>query len=132
MKSMSRLILVVPVVLVVLMLACSKPVPPPTPCADLTRGCRIDDGPVEVRVDRMPSALQPFLLTVRAPDANQVHAEFVMQGMEMGLNRYRLVQSPSGEWQGRVTLPVCVSGRRDWLLILEMDGEQHVLAFSTH
>jgi hypothetical protein len=83
-------------------------------------------------VDRVPSALQPFVLTVRAPEGKQVYAEFVMQGMEMGLNRYRLERQLNEEWQGRVTLPVCVSGRRDWLLILEVDGERYALAFVTN
>lgn len=83
-------------------------------------------------MDRTPSALQPFVLTVRAPKGTQVYAEFVMQGMEMGLNRYRLEHQPNGAWQGRVTLPVCVSGRRDWLLVLEVDGERHALAFTTN
>lgn len=121
-----------PLALFALLSACGNPLPPPTPCADLTRGCRIDQASVEARVDRIPSALQPFVLSVRAPEGKQLHAEFVMQGMEMGLNRYRLERQPNGEWQGRVTLPVCVSGRRDWLLILEMDGERHALAFSTN
>lgn len=120
-----------PLFLLALLSACGKPLPPPTPCADLTQGCRIDKSAVEARVDRAPSALQPFLLTVRAPQAKGVHAEFVMQGMEMGLNRYRLERQPNGAWQGRATLPVCVSGRRDWRLILEVDGERHALAFAT-
>lgn len=118
--------------LLALLSACGKSLPPPAPCADLTQGCRIEKGSVEARVDRTPGALQPFVLTVRAPHAKQVYAEFVMQGMEMGLNRYRLKQAPNGEWGGRITLPVCVSGRRDWLLILDLDGERVAFAFAVN
>lgn len=108
---------------------CERETTPPVACADLTQGCAM--GGIEVRTDQSPSALHPFLLSVRAPGARQVSAEFVMQGMEMGLNRYRLIAEKNGLWQARVTLPVCVSGRRDWVLWLEVDGERHGLAFQT-
>lgn len=117
-------------VLMVLLAGCGKEMPPPAACADLMAACHAGDW--EVRVDQKPSGLHPFLLTVRAPNAAQVQAEFAMQGMEMGLNRYRLEHQANGEWQGRVTLPVCVSGRRDWLLVLEVDGERRALAFSVN
>lgn len=108
---------------------CGQEAAPPVTCADLTQGCTIRG--IEVRADQPPSALHPFLLSVRAPGARQVSAEFVMQGMEMGLNRYRLIAEKNGLWQARVTLPVCVSGRRDWVLWLEVDGERRGLAFQT-
>lgn len=129
MRPVHRLL---PILSLTLLAACEQAVPPPTPCADLVRGCRVEQAAVEVRVDGVPSALHPFTLTVSAPGAKQVQAEFVMQGMEMGLNRYRLQRQPNGAWQARVTLPVCVSGRRDWLLVLEVDGERHTLAFTTN
>lgn len=119
-------------VFVLAVAACSRELPPPVACADLTQSCRLDGGAIEVRADHAPSALHPFTLTVGVQGARQVHAEFVMQGMEMGLNRYRLEPTAAGVWRGRVTLPVCVSGRRDWLLILDVDGEQHALAFATN
>lgn len=106
---------------------CEREAAPPRVCADLTQGCAIRG--IEVRADRLPSALHPFLLSVRAPGARQVSVEFVMQGMEMGLNRYRLIAQKDDLWQARVTLPVCVSGRRDWVLWVEADGERHGLAF---
>ncbi len=108
---------------------CGQEAAPPMACADLTKGCATAG--IEVRADQPPSALHPFLLSVHAPGARQVSAEFVMQGMEMGLNRYRLMAQNDGVWQARVTLPVCVSGRRDWVLWLEVDGKRHGLAFQT-
>jgi hypothetical protein len=44
-----------------------------------------------------------------------VEVTFFMRGMDMGLNRYRLDADTRGEWKGRVTLPVCMSGRSDWI-----------------
>jgi hypothetical protein len=125
--------LVVPAVAVLTLWGCSRELPPPVACSDLAQGCRVANaqGALEVRTDASPSALHPFMLTVNAPGARQVHAEFVMQGMQMGLNRYRLGRLASGEWRARVTLPVCISGRRDWLLILDVDDERYALAFTT-
>ena len=38
-----------------------------------------------------------------------------MKGMDMGWNRYRLNKDAAGYWNAEVTLPVCVSGRSDWV-----------------
>jgi hypothetical protein len=111
------------------LVACETKQPAAVLCADLTRGCHLDGQVLEVHADRMPIGLQPFVLTVHAPQARAVYAEFLMPGMEMGLNRYRLERAPGGAWRGRITLPVCVTGRRDWLLVLDVDGERHALAF---
>src|SRR3569832_10508 len=54
-----------------------------------------------------------------------------MNGMEMGFNRYDLHPSDNGTFVSSVTLPVCVSGRRDWTLTLEIDGVHYALPFST-
>jgi hypothetical protein len=115
--------------LVSMVAGCQRETLAPVVCADLTRGCALVEKGIEVRADRSPSTLNPFTLNVRAQGARQVHAEFVMQGMEMGLNRYRLTLGENGLWQGRVTLPVCVSGRRDWVLILDVDGARYAFAF---
>jgi hypothetical protein len=38
-----------------------------------------------------------------------------MQGMDMGSNRYQLLADGMGGWDGVITLPICSSGRTDWL-----------------
>lgn len=44
-----------------------------------------------------------------------------MQGMDMGLNRYRLQETGAdGQWRADVILPICVSGRTDWIGLLEV------------
>ena len=120
------------VLFVVLVLAgCAKQVAPVVSCAALTQGCALDQGKLFVKTDRAPAPLKPFSLTVLAPSAQAVYAEVQMQGMEMGLNRYRLIPQANGEWRATITLPVCVTGRRDWLMLIEVDDARRTLAFQT-
>ena len=43
-----------------------------------------------------------------------------MVSMDMGFNRYDLRPAGEpGEFAARITLPMCVSGRRDWMLYLD-------------
>ncbi len=101
-------------------------------CGDLVRGCRIElaSQPVEVRFSEPPSALKAFELLVTAPRATQVHASFAMVGMDMGLNRYDFVPAGNGLWRARVVLPMCVTGRRDWVMTLTLDQDSVQIPFS--
>ena len=90
-------------------------------CADIKHGCGTEHG-LQIRFDRAPRSLQPFGLSIDAPQATAVFASFAMRGMEMGLNRYRLLRQPDGRWTAQVTLPVCVQGRSDWLMLVEVVG----------
>ena len=92
------------------------------PCADITKGC--GNQQLQIRFDRTPQVMKPFNLSAKAASASEVHASFAMRGMEMGLNRYRLLQKPDGLWQAEVTLPVCIQGRSDWLVELEVKTPQ--------
>lgn len=88
--------------------------------------CRIETGctasagglSVAVQFGDTPRALQPFpvsLKTIGRETAQAVYVSFVMQGMDMGLNRYRLSGDAMSAWRGDITLPICVSGRSDWI-----------------
>ncbi|MHB0972874.1 MAG: hypothetical protein ACYC0P_01350 [Thiobacillus sp.] len=102
-------------------------------CADPLAGCSFNrqGATVTVRFSARPTPLEAFELSVAAPGASRVSAEFQMNGMEMGFNRYDLHPAGNGTYASRVTLPVCVSGRRDWTLTLEIDGAHYALPFST-
>lgn len=104
-----------------------------TACADPVVGCtfRHRDQLVQLRFSHSPMPLQPFTITLHAPGARQVQAEFQMQGMEMGFNRYHFTADKTGGFIARVTLPVCVSGRRDWKLYLQIDAQHYAIPFST-
>lgn len=102
-------------------------------CVDLVRGCTFTHRGqmAELRFSHSPKPLQAFTITVRAPSARQVHAEFQMQGMEMGPGRYVLAEQTSDTFAAPITLPVCVSGRRDWKLYLLIDAQRYVMPFSS-
>ncbi len=102
-------------------------------CVDPVRGCTFTHRgeSVQLRFSHPPKPLQPFTMTLRASIAHQVHAEFQMQGMEMGLSRYVLAAGAPGLFAATITLPVCVSGRRDWKLYLQIDAQRFVMPFSS-
>lgn len=105
----------------------------PVTCADPIAGCSFNHRgtTVTVRFSAQPAPLEPFVLNVRAPDVSRVSAEFQMVGMDMGFNRYDLHPGPEGALASKVTLPVCVSGLRDWVMYLDVDGTRYALPFST-
>lgn len=102
------------------------------PCADPLAGCAFSHrgAPAHVQFSTQPAPMEAFELRVTAPSAGRVSAEFQMVGMDMGFNRYDL-RPAAGAFASKVTLPVCVSGRRDWVLTLDVDGARYALPFST-
>jgi hypothetical protein len=44
-----------------------------------------------------------------------------MKGMDMGMNRYRLIAG-EGNWSGTATLPVCSASRMDWIALVEFSS----------
>ncbi len=78
---------------------------------------------LQVSFDAPARALQPFSVSVLIHGEEPVQTvmlTFSMPSMDMGQNRYRLQGDPAGRWTGKVILPVCVSGRSDWLAALEV------------
>ncbi len=102
-------------------------------CADLSRGCatRLPDREVAVGLDGAVKPLKPFRIWVKAPGARDVRARFTMAGMDMGFNLYTLRADDTGIFRGQVTLPVCVTGRRDWIMSLEVDDDVFNIPFSS-
>ncbi len=102
-------------------------------CQDLSASCtgHLDGRTVTMGVEGALKALQPFGLWVRANGATRVQASFTMEDMDMGFNLYTLRRDQTGVFRARVTLPVCVSGRRDWLMTLDIDGRRIAVPFVT-
>lgn len=98
-------------------------------CADPATGCATQLGgrPITIGMDARRRVMQPFQLWVRAAGARKVQASFTMEDMDMGLNLYTLHADKAGIFRARVTLPVCVTGRTDWLLAVEVDGDRVIL-----
>ncbi len=107
-------------------------------CPEISRGCTLDG--FRVRTSQQPQILKPFELRVESKEAGladvtEVYVSFAMEGMDMGLNRYRLIRKSEGLWVAEVTLPLCVRGRADWLMQLETQtrfgSKQYLLGFHT-
>jgi hypothetical protein len=103
------------------------------PCADLATGCgtRLHGREVSLGLSGPVKPLKPFQVWVKAAGARTVQARFTMQGMDMGFNLYTLRGGDDGVFRARVTLPICVSGRRDWIMAVEIDGSVVTVPFST-
>jgi hypothetical protein len=112
-----------------------QPAKPPVEvnCPDLAHGCEVNLNGRELSlgVHGELKVLQPFEVWVKAPGAKAIQASFAMKDMDMGFNLYTLRTDPKGVFRTRVTLPVCVSGRRDWIMILDIDGQKLSLSFVT-
>jgi len=123
--------------LIVLLLAVwstRQSTPPQTVrCPNLAAGCSVAlaGRTIELGVEGELRVLKPFQLWVKAPGARRVQAQFTMVDMDMGFNLYTLRPDAQGVFRGRIVLPVCVSGRRDWLMSLEIDGQRIEVPFVT-
>ena len=102
-------------------------------CANPPQGCGFSHhgSAAQLRFMSPPTPMQPFKIEVRAPGAKHASAEVQMVGMDMGISRYNLSPAAQGVFSAEITLPVCVSGRRDWNLYLAIDGNTYVLPFGS-
>ncbi|HEY0269296.1 MAG TPA: hypothetical protein VGC12_08695 [Methyloradius sp.] len=87
-------------------------------CVDLLRGCAIDGA--TIKFDHQPQVMQPFHLQLQTAYAENVTASFAMGGMQMGMNRYRLLQQTPENWIAEIILPICIQARSDWLLEIQI------------
>jgi hypothetical protein len=93
------------------------------PCPDPVAGCTalVGNRMVSVGMARERKPLKAIQVWVKAVGAGTVQASFTMVGMNMGLNHYTLRPDAAGVFHAEVILPVCVSGRREWVMTLDID-----------
>lgn len=101
------------------------------PCINVVKGCALPAQGLRITFDQSPQVMRPFHLRLEIPLAHEVHASFAMRDMQMGLNRYRLLPQGAGVWTGEVILPICVHGRSDWVMTLDVDGRLYQLPFTS-
>lgn len=101
------------------------------PCVDITKGC--GNELLNVRFQESPQTMKPLHLNLhlsQAENVRDIHIDFAMQKMEMGLNRYLLVPSKeTGDWQAELILPVCTQGRSLWNMLIEIETKGDVQRF---
>jgi len=118
---------------------CSRPeapvhaLPEARDCDAARRACTISGEGLRVRL-RLESgakAMQPFTVAVAVAGAEAVNVRFEMPGMDMGRQVHRLQRAGADRWEGRVVLPVCLSGRSDWVAEVEIVTQRgrHIARF---
>ena len=89
---------------------------------------------LSLEIDRDASYLSPFSVRVKLfgfarGEVQSVRVRFSMADMYMGENRVVLTPVAGGsEWTGSAVLPVCLTGRRDWLATVVVEGAERVVS----
>jgi hypothetical protein len=97
-------------------------------CADIEAGCGNDI--FKLKFMSSPAVMKPMRLYLETKNAKQVYVAFAMEKMDMGLNRYRLIkQGDLDLWLGDFTLPVCVQGRSDWIVEVEIKTQLETMYY---
>lgn len=96
-------------------------------CNAAAQPCVMTHSDVEVTLELGPKMRSlvafPVLVQVTGMSLQRVDVRFDMQGMSMGMNRFQLQETGSGQWSGESMLPVCWTGRRDWFATVELHGK---------
>lgn len=94
----------------------------------------IDELKIEISFSKNIYYLKHFDVSVSTEsktdiDVESIHIDFKMKNMNMGVNRFILTKISSENkrqnWKGRALLPVCVTGRADWVSELEIMTKQN-------
>jgi len=85
-------------------------------------------GQFEFSVEPRPiPTLQPITLRIGVSgiEPDKVEVDFAGVGMNMGYNRPQLKRILPGRFEGRTSLPVCVTGKMEWraTVLLERAGK---------
>ncbi len=77
---------------------------------------------LELFIEGEVKALKPFVVHIVDKDnvIEQAKVRFEMKAMDMGLNQYVFKKHDDG-WQANVVIPICTTGRRDWLVELDIN-----------
>ncbi|MFP4609447.1 MAG: hypothetical protein ACLFQT_00360 [Thiohalophilus sp.] len=101
-----------------------------TACRDTRAPCRAshpDLGEIRLRFPDGAYYMQRFAAELRlanATEPDQVTLDLEMTGMDMGRNRFSLSPAEDGVWRGELLLPICVTGRVDWQVRVQLDRDE--------
>lgn len=107
----------------------------PTAGCDLHRqSCRAElpgGGAIELNITPHPiPVVKPLHVeaTMSGLTARKVEIDFAGATMNMGYNRLTLQAASPGRFVGEATLPVCVTGRMEWLVTLLVETDRQRIA----
>lgn len=100
----------------------------PNNCNIESKECVVELNEFKVKIifDEDIFYLKPFNVSVTNENSDSLKLEsilidFKMNSMNMGVNRFLLKNDDNKSiWQGKVLLPICVTGRADWLSEIEL------------
>lgn len=77
---------------------------------------------LEFFVEGKVKALKPFIVHIVDKDnaIQQAKVQFEMKAMDMGINQY-VFKKDDDSWQADVVIPICTTGRRDWLVEFDIN-----------
>lgn len=95
----------------------------------------IDDFEIGIDIDRNIEYLKTFNMKLWVENKKNnfiesIYIDFKMNGMDMGVNRFKLIRnepikfSKTQSWHGKVVLPICVTGKVDWLAKIELISQK--------
>lgn len=100
-------------------------------CGDLSQPCTLSPQ-LSVQFAAPPRHGQPFLVRVESTHPLPPVAEFSMADMEMGTARFTFTSASPPHWEAKIMLPVCATGRQDWLMVLVVAGKRLQIPFTAN
>ena len=106
---------------------------PPATCDLHRQTCHValpEGGGLALSMQPQPIPLMaPFRVEVKltAVEARSVEIDFAGVEMNMGLNRFSMSDQGKGIWATEASIPVCVTGRMEWLAtVMILRGQQRI------
>lgn len=97
----------------------------PSECSLVGAGCVAtaeDATTLRFQLGPVIEPLKPFAVSLQTRAVvRAATVRFDMVGMDMGHNEFRLKPQADGAWGATVLLPVCATGRRDWVATLRVE-----------
>lgn len=77
----------------------------------------------QLTMDHDISPLKPFRVQIHtdAKHIQEIIVSFEMKNMDMGTNQFHLVRQTNEIWEANAIIPICTTGRSDWLFRVEID-----------
>ena len=105
-------------------------------CQSQLTGCvvKLNEFNIKLYFDKNIYYLKHFMISAISESTTNskiesVYVDFKMKGMDLGINRFRLANSSSSSdkqvWKGKAILPICVTGRVDWISEVEVVTKQY-------
>ncbi len=108
-------------------------------CTNLTQACSVVIDGLDYRFGMRgePKPLANFEIWLAPPASaagslRKVEAQLTMDGIDMGFNLFILKPDKQGVYRTSAALPFCVTGRRDWNLVLDIESTRLTVPFVTN